>query len=267
MPTEVVVSRDGTRIACERTGTGPPLVIVAGALSEHASAAGLVKTLARDLSVISYDRRGRGESGGTPPWSVEDEIDDLRAVAELAVAPVSVYGHSSGGILSIEAALGGLPIPRLVVYEPPYVADRSDPHAPPADLADRLRATLASFGGADATIREFLRLGPGLSEAQIDDLAASPAWQRFLALAPAIPFEAAIVGDGAIPRERLAGLGTPTLVLQGGASPSWVRAATAELAAAIPDGRLVVLEGLDHTGARTDPDRVAAEVVRFVVTQ
>lgn len=267
MPSEVVTSRDGTAIACERSGAGPSLVLVAGALSDRASASAFVDVLARDLRVISFDRRARGASDGTPPWSLDDEIDDLRAVAGLAEGPVSVYGHSSGGVLALEAALAGLPIRRLVVYEPPYVADRADPHAPPADLADRLRASLAGPGGADAAIREFLRLGPGLSDRQIDDLAASPAWERFLAFAPTTPFEAAMVGNGAIPRERLAGLQTPTLVLQGGASAGWVRSATVALAAAVPHGRLAVFDGLDHGGARTDPERVGAEVVRFLLPE
>jgi pimeloyl-ACP methyl ester carboxylesterase len=266
-PTSVVISRDGTRIAYERTGEGPPLAIVGGALSDRSSAASLAAALARDLTVLSYDRRGRGGSGQTLPWSLEKEIDDLRALIDMVGEPVSVYGHSSGGVLSIESALAGLPIPALIVYEPPYVADLSDPNAPPPDLADRLRTTLAGPGGADAAIRDFLRLGPGLSETEIDGLATSPAWQRFLALAPTAPFDAAIVSEGEIPRQRLLGLETPTLVLQGGASPPWVRAATAALAAAVPNGRLVVLDELDHGGARTDPDRVAAEVVRFLLTE
>src|SRR5712692_5102137 len=168
-------SRDGTPIAYRRTGEGPSLVIVGGALSDHTSAGALADELGRDLSVIAYDRRGRGESGASPPWSLEREIEDLHALADLDGGPVFVYGHSSGAVLSIEAALAGLPVRRLVVYEPPYVTDPSDDHAPPADLADRLRAVLAGPGGADAAVREFLRLGPGLSSEAIEGVAASPA--------------------------------------------------------------------------------------------
>lgn len=262
---DVVISRDGSRIAYVRSGGGPPIVIVGGALNDHTSAARLAAELGRDLSVVSYDRRGRGQSVATTPGALANEIEDLRALADLAGQPVSVYGHSSGAVLSIEAALAGLPIRRLVVYEPPYVTKTEDRDGPPADLADRLRATLAGSGDAEAAVREFLRLGPGLSENAIESLSTSPAWPRFLALASTMPWDAEIVGDGAIPRARLESFMTPTLVLQGSVSPAWARASTAALADALPRGELVVLEGLDHGGARKDPGRVAAEVRRFIL--
>ena len=163
--------------------------------------------------------------------------------------------------------LAGLPVKRLVIYEPPYVADRGNPHAPPDDLADRLRATLAGPGGADAAVREFLRLGPGLSTDAIEAIAASSTWERFLALAHTMPSEAEIVGNGAIPRERLATFTTPTLVCRGGASPTWIRTSAAVLAETLLQGTLVEFDGLDHGGARTDPARVAAEVIRFLLTE
>jgi len=259
-----VTSLDGSRIAYVRSGEGSPIVIVGGALNDHASAAPLVAELGRDLSVISYDRRGRGESASSMPWSLASEVADLRALAEIAGEPIFVYGHSSGAILSVEAALAGLPIKRLVLYEPPYVADPNDPHAPAADLADRLRTTLDGPGGADAAVREFLRLGPGLSADAIEGLSTSPTWPRFLSIAFTLAWEAEIVGDGAIPAERLASFETPTLILQGSASPTWAQASTAALADALPHGVLVVLEGLDHGGARAAPGRVAAEVLRFL---
>ncbi len=259
-----VTSLDGSRIAYVRSGDGPPILIVGGALNDHTSAAALAAELGRDLSVFSYDRRGRGESASSTPWSLANEIEDLRALSDLAGEPVFVYGHSSGAVLSIEAAMAGLPIRRLVVYEPPYVAEPNDSHAPPVDLADRLRATLAGLGGADAAVREFLRLGPGLSDEAIEGLSTTSTWPRSLALASTLPWEAEIVGDGSIPAARLASFMTPTLVLQGSLSPTWARASTVALAEALPQGELVVLEGLDHGGARTDPSRVAAEVRRFI---
>jgi alpha-beta hydrolase superfamily lysophospholipase len=264
-PMDHVTSLDGSHIAYVRSGWGPSIVIIGGALNDHSSAAALAEELGRDLSVITYDRRGRGESVPSTPWSLANEIEDLRALAAIAGEPVYVYGHSSGAVLSIEAALAGVPIRRLVVYEPPYVAKPNDPHAPPADLADRLRATLAGPGGADAAVREFLRLGPSLSDDAIETLSTGSTWPRFLALAFTMPWEAEIVGDGTIPVARLASFMTPTLVLEGSASPPWTRASTAALADALPHGEHVVLEGLDHGGARADPGRVAAEVWRFLL--
>jgi pimeloyl-ACP methyl ester carboxylesterase len=263
---DTVISGDGSRIAYARSGEGPPIVLVGGALSDRASDAPLAAELGRNLSVISYDRRGRGE-GEKITWSLAAEIDDLRALAGVAGEPVFVYGHSSGAVLSIEAALAGIPIRRLVVYEPPYVADPNDPQAPPADLAGRLRTTIAGPGGPDAAVREFLRSGPGISDEAIEVLSTSPAWSRFLALAFTLPWETEIVGGGAIPVKRLASFKTPTLVLQGGASPRWVRASSAALTEALPHGELVVLEGLDHGGARADPSRVASAVRRFLLRE
>ena len=262
-----MISRDGSGIAYVREGDGPPIVIVGGALTDHSSTGPFAAELGRDLLVISYDRRGRGQSEARAPGSLANEIEDLRALTDRIGEPVFVYGHSSGAVLSLEAALAGLPIKRLVVYEPPYVTDTQGRDAPSADLADRLRVTLAGPGGAEAAVREFLRLGPGLSDDAIEGLSTSPAWPRFLTLAHTMPWDAEIVGDGAIPTERLATFLTPTLVLQGGLSPTWARASTVALADELPRGELVVLEGLDHGGARVDPGRVAAEVRRFLLRE
>src|SRR3712207_8657845 len=76
-----VRSADGTTIAFERTGSGPPLVLVdaAGHFRGLSSFSGLVDLLARDFTVVHYDRRGRGDSGDTPPYAVEREVEDLRS--------------------------------------------------------------------------------------------------------------------------------------------------------------------------------------------
>ena len=191
-------SKDGSQIRIERTGDGPPIVLVPGALSDRSSSAPLVAELSRSMTVIRYDRRGRGMRFAVPPGTLDEEIDDLRAIADLVGNDMAIYGHSSGGTISLEAVLAGCPCQRLVLYEPPYIADPHDRARPPADLAALLRTRLESTGGADAALRAFLRLGPGLPPDAIERLAESELWDRLLRLAGTLPAEATIVGQGEI---------------------------------------------------------------------
>ena len=167
-------------------------------------------------------------------------------------------------MIALEAVLADCPCRSLVLYEPPYVESAKDRDLPPPDLAQRLRTLLDGPGGADATLREFLRLGPGISSEAIHHLAVSKTWDRLLGLVNTTPSEATIVGQGEIPYPRLAQLQVQTLILQGGASPAWVRNAMSAVADALPSGRLVVLDGLSHNGASTDPHRVADVVIAFL---
>ncbi len=261
--THEVRSRDGTRIAFERRGEdGPHLVVVAGALSDRSSAGPLAEHLARSLTVLTYDRRGRGDSGDTPPYAVEREIEDLIAVAAESTEPPFVYGHSSGGVLALRASAAGMPASRIVVYEPPFILEGTREPLP-LDLDGRLMSLLTEQG-PDAAVRAFLREGPQIPDIAIDAMVASPAWEGLRALGHTTPHDAAIMGDGRIP-EEVRRIRTPVLVLQGGASPDWQLAGTQALAEMLPAGRLVRLEGLDHAGARADPERVAGEVTRFLL--
>src|SRR5690349_11702205 len=114
------VSRDGTRIAYERSGQGPAVVLVSGAMSTGATTAPLAAELSGRFDVTVYDRRGRGESGDTAPYAVEREIEDLAALIEALGGEAALYGVSSGGALALRAAAGGLPVRHVAVYETPY---------------------------------------------------------------------------------------------------------------------------------------------------
>src|SRR5665213_3018585 len=126
---EQAKSADGTTIAFDRSGEGPALILVSGALSNGSSAIPLAELLAPKFTVYRYDRRGRGSSGDTPPYAAEREIEDLGTIIAEAGGSAFVFGHSSGAVLALEAAARKLPITRLVVYEPPYIleGDRSGP--------------------------------------------------------------------------------------------------------------------------------------------
>src|SRR5215204_2661248 len=131
-----VTSSDGTTIAFDRLGEGPPVILVCGGSTDRSANAPLAALLARHFTVLNYDRRARGDSGNTPPYAVEREVEDLRAVIEAAGGRATVFGFSSGAILALRAAADGLPIDRLFLYEAPFRFDDQFP-TPPADLPQR----------------------------------------------------------------------------------------------------------------------------------
>jgi pimeloyl-ACP methyl ester carboxylesterase len=99
-----VLSKDGTPIAFDRTGTGPPIILVDGALCYRASGpmGPLAAQLASDFTVFTYDRRGRGDSGDTDLYAVEREVEDIDALIDEAGGRAFVCGVSSGAALALE---------------------------------------------------------------------------------------------------------------------------------------------------------------------
>src|SRR5512144_541556 len=125
-----VTSNDGTRIAFDRSGEGPAIILVVGAFNDRATGTPLAQSLERHFTVFNYDRRGRGESGDTVPYAIEREIEDLEALIGQAGGPAGVFGYSSGAILALRAAAHGLAISRLALYEPPPTGARAGQLAP-----------------------------------------------------------------------------------------------------------------------------------------
>ena len=142
MTSSTVTSADGTRIAYSSFGSGPALIVVCGATQFRAfdsSLAVLAELLAPQHTVITYDRRGRGESGDTLPFSSRREIEDIAAlIAGPAGGRAAILGFSSGSVLALEAAVAGLPIDKVVMYEPPFVVPGADFAPPPPDYLDVL---------------------------------------------------------------------------------------------------------------------------------
>ncbi|WP_427018858.1 alpha/beta fold hydrolase [Pseudarthrobacter sp. P1] len=227
-----VQSADGTSIAYERNGSGVPLIIVGGALNNRQSAAGLVPLLADAFTVITYDRRGRGDSSDTPPYAVEREIEDLRALAKAAGGAVQLYGHSSGAILSLEAAASGVPVDKVAAYEPPYLT-RGGADESWRDFVDSVRS-LADGGDGGKAVEAFIRhTGADFDPA----MAQAPWWPALVALAPTLPYDLTLAADGMVPTQRFSRIGAPVLALYGGASPAWAEASAAAVAASVQDGR------------------------------
>jgi pimeloyl-ACP methyl ester carboxylesterase len=254
--TQTVPSKDGTPIAFDRAGDGPPLVVVTGALADRSEAATLAPALP-GFALYTYDRRGRGDSGDRPPYAVEREIEDLDAVIGAAGGEALVFGHSSGAVLALEAAARGLPITRLAVYEPPYILGDDRPR--PLGLAARVRE-LVDAGERDAAVRAFLREAPQVPEKAVAAMAASPSWPNKTAMAHTLPYDLEICGDQVIPAGRMAAIAVPVLALSGGASPAWARDSVRALADAVPGARHASLEGQTHGVA---PEVLAPVLVEF----
>jgi pimeloyl-ACP methyl ester carboxylesterase len=254
-------SADGTPIAYERTGTGPPLIVVGGALSTRVAAEPLAQLLAPRFAVIAYDRRGRGDSGDTPPYTVEREVDDLAALIAEVGGSAFVLGHSSGAVLALEAArILGSTIPMLALYEPPFIVDDSRPPAP-ADFVAHLDELVAADRRGDA-VEYFLITGPGVPAEALAQMRETPMWLGMESMAHTLAYEGLVLGDAMsgspAPLERWSSVDVPTLVLDGGASPPWQRSSTQALARVLPRSVHRSLPGQTH-GA--DPE-ILAPVLR-----
>lgn len=235
-----VTSADGTTIFFEQRGTGAPVILVGGAFNDRTTVAALADVLAPDFTTITYDRRGRGDSGDTAPYAVEREIEDLAALIAQVGGTASVFGHSSGAVLALEAAAAGIGIDRVVAYEPPYATDEH----PRADVVDEVRAQLAA-GDRDGAVATFLKVA-GTPEEMIEGMKQAPVWGWFTALAHTLPYDLTIVGRNARPRDSLARIAVPTLVIGGGASDEALQSGARAAAAAVPGARHETLEGQDH---------------------
>ena len=248
---EKVVSKDGTTIAFDRVGDGPPLILVGGAFQHRAidlTSARLAELLAPRLTVFLYDRRGRGDSGDTAPYAVEREIEDLEALIVKAGGSAHVFGLSSGGALALEAAAQGARIVSLALYEPPFIVDDTRP-LPPADLGDRYTA-LVSEGRRGDAVELFLTKAVGLPDEALAQLRHAPVWPALESVAHTLAYDAAVMRDTgtgrAEPLKRWASVGTPTLVIDGGDSPAWARNAVSALVDTLPNAERHTIEGQTH---------------------
>jgi pimeloyl-ACP methyl ester carboxylesterase len=246
---EYTHSADGTRIAFERTGDGPPLVLVDGALCYTASGPSrpLAAELADRFTVFCYDRRGRGESGDTLPYAVEREVEDICALVDEAGGSAYLYGISSGAALALRAAASGLRIDGLALYEPPFALD-PDARRARHEYRTRLDDALAQDRRGDA-VRLFMRL-VGLPRVVVALMRFLPSWRRLTAVAHTLPYDyAALADDEAEPpvtAQRWAGAGMPALVVAGGKSPADLLAPARALADVLPNARHRILAGQTH---------------------
>jgi pimeloyl-ACP methyl ester carboxylesterase len=255
-----LTSRDGTTIAFDRLGEGPAVVLVDGALSHRALGpmTRVADALAADFTVLSYDRRGRGQSGDSAPYAVAREVEDLEAVIAAVGAPASVFGLSSGAALALEAAASGVAVTKLALYEPPFSVDAADPQEEQA-YVERLEQLIAA--GRRGDVVEWFLSNAGVPADALAAMRTQPEWPLFEAVAPTLAYDHAILGDGMVPRGRAANVRAPTLVANGGDSPDFFERAARATADAIPGAQHRVLEG--QAWGQADPEALAAMLREF----
>jgi pimeloyl-ACP methyl ester carboxylesterase len=238
------ISADGTKIAFDQTGQGPPVILVVGAFNDRSTGAPLAKALESQLTVLNYDRRGRGASGDTQPYAVEREVEDLDALIREAGGAARVFGYSSGATLALEGAARGLNITKLALYDPPFMVGDGVPR-PPKDLAGQL-AKLVASGRRGEAVELFQTRLVGIPEPVVAQLRHAPFRPALEEIAHTLVYDATVVGDLRLPAAQLRSIKAPTLVVYGGESPAFLGDAAKALAAALPDGRVRSLEGQSH---------------------
>lgn len=208
-----VTSSDGTTIACERVGSGPPLVIVTGVFNLRSVGSDLAAELASDHTVVLYDRRARGDSTDTRPYAVEREVEDLQAVIASVGDSAAVFGFSSGAILALKAAADRSSINHLFLYEPPFALSTGGP-LPPPDLPATLQAMYDDGRPGDVVATHQIR-GIGLPEAMVEGLRRSPVWPGLEAMAQSVVYDATITTTYPSPMPAMTQVAQPTAVLYG----------------------------------------------------
>ena len=261
---DTVTSADGTEIAFERTGSGIPLVLVhGGGANDHTrwELAGVRPAFANHYTVYAMDCRGRGESGDAEEYEFEREFEDVAAVVDAIDEPVTLLGHSSGALYSLEAALRTDNLRKLILYEPPIqVGD----HDLTNEAAIAEMKTLLDDSENEQALVLFLEDVARLPPEEIDALRSAPNWQDRVDAAHTIPRELQGVAEYVFDATRFAAMTTPTVLLSGGESPPFMKDATKAVDDALPNSRIVTFEGHQHLAMLTATDRFIDEVLAFI---
>lgn len=241
-----VISKDGTPIVYDQIGNGFPLILVDGALCSRAFGPmpKLAKLLADNFTVINYDRRGRNESGDNKPYAPEREVEDIEALINAVSGSAFVFGISSGAALSIAAAARGLNIPKLALYEPPFMVD-DEGHHPPADSEGQLKTLIAENRRGDA-VKFFMKDMIGLPGIFIFIMKLTPIWSKLKGVAHTLPYDAAVMGDYSLPEKKAASVKISTLISGGDKSQASLQHAVKKLSEVMPNSRLQMLKGQTH---------------------
>jgi pimeloyl-ACP methyl ester carboxylesterase len=255
---KTVTSKDGTTIAYDQSGSGSPLILVDGALCSRAFGPmpELAKLMAENFTVINYDRRGRNDSADTMPYAAEREIEDIEALINVAGGSAFLFGISSGAALALAAAANGLNIPKLALYEPPFMVDEK--HQPPADSLEQLKTMIAENRRGDA-VKFFMKDMVGVPSIVVFIMQLMPIFKKLKAAAHTLPYDVTILGDFSLPEKKAESVKIPTLISGGDKSQVSLQLAIKKLAEIMPNNQLTILKGQTHN--------VSAKVIAPVLTE
>lgn len=256
-----VQSKDGIAISVQKSGLGPPLLLIHGAaVDSSASWSRVLPMLTERFTVYAMNRRGRPPSGDAQPHALPAEVEDLAAVVDSMPEPFTLLAHSFGGLITL-AALDRLKnVSRLILYEPPVF---EFPRAPRYQkILESLDRALES-GDREEVVTIFLRDQVGTDESILARLRASPIWDVFKKNADTLPRESRVVNTFRPDRDLLGEWRVPTTMLLGGESPGKVRDSAIFICRSIPRCRLVILEEQGHSAMLSAPELFAAKVVEL----
>lgn len=254
-----VISRDGTAIAYDKSGNGPLVILVDGALCSRAFGPmpKLAKIMKENFTVITYDRRGRNESSDTKPYAADCEIEDIEALIDDNGGSAFVVGFSSGAALALSAAACGLNIPKLALYEPPFMVD-DEGHHPPSDSLKQLQNMIEENRRGDA-VKFFMKDMVGLPGIFTLIMKCTPVWSKLKSVAHTLPYDTAVMGDYSLPEKKAASVKTPALISGGDKSPVTLQHAVKRLSEVMPNNELQMLKGQTHN--------VSVKVIAPVLTE
>jgi pimeloyl-ACP methyl ester carboxylesterase len=259
-PMTYVISKDSTRIAFEKVGSGPALIIVSGALSQRSLFDGqidsLIDMLSKHFTVYTYDRRGRGESTDMQPYAVEKEIDDIESLINIAGGQAFLYGVSSGAALALQATakLGPSKVQKLAVYEPPYGQGKQTFDKTKQGVDERVK------NGQPGDAAAFFLNEIGTPPDAIEGMKASPQWETTKKIDFTLAYDYKILGDGAIPQDIVKTITVPTLVMEGEKTMDFIHATADRIGQLIPGAQRKTLKGQMH---QVQADVMAPVLIEF----
>jgi pimeloyl-ACP methyl ester carboxylesterase len=259
---EKVISKDGTEIAFDRMGSGPPLILVHGAMIYRSfpQAVALAKELSAQFTVINYDRRGRGDSGDTLPYSPEREIEDIDAIIKTLGESPYLFGMSSGAALVIHSVAQSLQIRKIALYEPPFVATNFDQQQASLKFISEVQSMIAQNRRGDA-MKSFMKKVGVPAPIRIF-MPLMSFWKHGLKIAHTLPYDLTILSDQSVPKELLAKIRIPSLVMSGESTAPALRMAAEATAQSIPHCEYKILAKQSHN---VSPKVLAAELAAFFI--
>jgi len=258
----IAFSKDGTAIAYEKTGSGPGLILVNGALSDRKMLKDIdfVSPLAKNFTVITYDRRGRGESKDTKPYAVEREIEDIETLLKEVNGQAYLFGSSSGAVLALRAAekLGPEKILKLALYEPPY---RSDGEKGQQEFAEeKKKVNELVLAGAPGDAITFFLGKRGVPPEKMQELKASPNWEEMENMEHTLVYDFDVLGNGIIPVDVAKRITFPTLIMDGEKSFDFIHSTANKLQEIIPGAVHKMLKDQTH---QVSPEVLAPALKEF----
>lgn len=264
---KAVTSRDGTRIAYEKSGVGPVLVLVSAALADRNGTRRLATHLSSHFTVINYDRRGRGASTDTPPYSPDKEVEDIQALIEANGGSAFVFGSSSGSVLALDAANElGAKIRKLFMFEPPFIVDNSRPR-----MADNLGQEISALVAQDRrndAVKLFFTKGIGIPGPGVTLMRfLMPGWSKMTAMAQTAPYDLAVLSGTQtgqpLPPKRWSSIQAPVLVAVGGRSEPFFHSGAKALTEILPHAEYRLLKGMNHGAVLLSSKALGQEVSEY----